>query len=171
MPGKPKITDDHLKKYESIMGTPTTSRFSSQKSTSPPPSHKAESKWIKSSFISNLPKPSDISNKMFIFTGKKKIIVDGGEKEVEKVKTVDTAENKETHEEIAKVPTSPATSKEAPAPNKTPAVEMEKEKKDTNKHTNTSIKKMPKSVVILFFFIFLGAWILFWMVFFGYVKL
>lgn len=187
------ITDDHIKRLDSIMGTQV-------KTTSPTPlsTTQPSGNGRIASLLSSIPKPNDLSNKMFIFTGKKKIIIDGTEKEEEKIKTV----NPEPIKKEDKIETSPPPPSKAPPPAEVPTVVINKEKKDedtkTNKNTEvkpsttpismgaaqegkgkdketksttqSSGKKVPIVLLVIFGIIFFAAWALFWLVFFGYIK-
>src|SRR3990167_2558601 len=91
----PKVTDEHLKKYEAIMGTPVGSSAPARATPPPPPTRATPpAPASKNPFASFIPKATGLGNKMFIFTGKKKIIIDGTEREEEKVKTVNPTPKK-----------------------------------------------------------------------------
>lgn len=175
---KPTITDDHLKRLDSIMGTPVAS-----KSPSPTPAS------AKSSSLSFIPKPSGIANKMFIFTGKKKIIIDGKDKEEEKIKTINPATSQEVTRvetptfasvndrkiESPKVPTEIITKTtiepEKKDPTQAPVTTAAPGEKKTEEKKVKKGGKIPFAFLVVFFFVFLGAWTLFWLVFFGYIAI
>lgn len=89
MPDKPAITSDHHERYNQIMSTsvkPATGKS--------PPVSPADKASIVSTLLSTVANPKGIGNKVFVFTGKKKIVLDGKEQEVEKIKTVDMTSKK-----------------------------------------------------------------------------
>lgn len=198
---KPTVTDEHLKKYDAIMGTTVTPK------TTPPKTEPATPTGINSStpsivtkgmsLLSSIPKPTGIGNKMFIFTGKKKIIVDGNEKEVEDVKTVDQNMNKDELKKLEdetkriKEPKSEKQEKEQPSPNalfqdtetkeakkpvkpddlvakKVETVEIKKEEPKVKKHRGKS--GIPTTILVLVVIIFFIAWTFFWLVLFGFIT-
>lgn len=199
---KPAVTDEHLKKYDAIMGTQVTSKSAPAKT--PPPSSNSTpstpSLVSKSmSLLSSIPKSSGIGNKMFIFTGKKKIIIDGNEKEVEDVKTVDQNINKDELKKIAeetrKVKEAEIKKqdqeKEHLSPNalfqNTPTKEDKKPVKPEDlvakkvetveiKKEEPKVKKsrgksgIPTVVLVLVVVIFFIAWTFFWLVLFGFIT-
>lgn len=99
---KPTVTDEHLQKYEEIMktGTLNTGTPTLPTDTSTPEPKPQQGRIA--SMLAALPKAKGIGNKMFIFNGRKKIIMDGGEKEVENAKTVDAKEIKKLQKEEEK---------------------------------------------------------------------
>lgn len=98
---KPTVTDDHIKKYEEIMKTGTLQTGTPAMAV--PSSATTEPKSSKiASILAALPKPKGIGNKMFVFTGKKKIIMDDGQREVEKAKTIDPKEMKKLQKDEEK---------------------------------------------------------------------
>lgn len=102
---KPSITDSHLQKYEEIMKTGTLQSGAPILPTAPASqTNDATTKQNGkiASILSSIPKPKGIGNKMFIFNGKKKIIMEGGEKEVENAKTIDAKEIKKLQKEEEK---------------------------------------------------------------------
>lgn len=130
---RPTITDDHKKKYEEIMGTPVKS------ASQPPPAPK--------------PKGLGLGNKMFIFTGKKKIVLEGTQREVEKVKTVNP--------EPAEKPMEKPTEKKSVFDTKPEELEKKPGKKS----------KVPMIFLIFAGVIFIGVYTFFFLVLFGFVKL
>lgn len=163
---KPKVTDDHLKKYEQIMGT---SVGSAKPDTAPSSS---SGSGIKDSILAAIPKPSGLGNKMFIFTGKKKIIIEGKEMQEEKVKTIDPTPPVKKAPPPPPSATSPPT--EAPPAAKVPTVIVKKdnpEKKEGKVEKPTGTRKIPSRLLLVFFLVFMGAWLLFWLVFFGYITI
>lgn len=203
MPDKPAVTDDHLKKYQAIMDTPVASKTpvsatSTNQSATP---KKADESTQKNPFASYVPKPTGLGNKMFIFTGKKKIIIDGSEREVEKVKTVNPkAEEKKIEVSVPHLPPSPpptpnskATTPPAPPqqtasttaplekvkdnplatppkPSSSVTPGYSKNEKKTTEKVSSGGKKIPTVLVAIFAVIFIAAWTLFWLVFFGFIK-
>lgn len=99
---KPAVTNEHLQKYEEIMktGTLNTGAPVLPTDTSTPTPKPQQGKIA--AMLAALPKAKGIGNKMFIFNGKKKIIMDGGEKEEENAKTVDAKEIKKLQKEEEK---------------------------------------------------------------------
>ncbi len=176
MPDKPKVTDAHLKKYEAIMGTPIGSR-----TTSPTGVKSPIATGPKNPFASFIPRPTGLGNKMFIFTGKKKIIIDGAEREVEKVKTVNPTPkpysppaniekvNAVTHAPFKKLSSIPSAITAPTAKDK----HEKQEKKTSNKIPSvpSGSKKIPLAMIVVLSCVFIVAWTLFWLVFFGFVKL
>lgn len=163
---KPTITDEHKEKYAQIMNTAVRPAVKS-----PPPANTQNSKM--NALLAALPKPKGIGNKMFIFTGKKKIIVDGKEREEEKVKMIDPAlieKNKkdlQNKEEDAKKAEIAAKAPPTPIPTKPPEAV-----KGPAEHTIIKRKKpLPKpfiySIIIV---VGLGAWTLIWLYVFGYIH-
>lgn len=102
---KPTITDEHLQKYEEIMKTGTLQSDTPVLPTAQisKPAASTQNSRI-SSILSSLPKPKGIGGKMFIFNGKKKIIMENGAKEVENVKTVSSKDMKKMQQEEEKAP-------------------------------------------------------------------
>ncbi|MGE5042045.1 MAG: hypothetical protein ACM3IJ_04020 [Candidatus Levyibacteriota bacterium] len=100
MAARPSITDEHYKRYNDILATPVKSNTPTPPAPAAPPAASTSDVPAapaptpqKSSMVSSLlnnipPKAKGIGNKVFIFTGKKKIVLDGEEQEVEKIKTV-----------------------------------------------------------------------------------
>lgn len=165
MPQKPSVTDEHKTRYASIMGTPV-------KSNAPTPAPSQQSKT--SSLLSAIPKPRGLAGKMFVFTGKKKIIMDGTEREEQKVKTVDPAkderekrekekeEEKKVDAQIAEQAKKVEVKSAPPAPPGTKPAAAEGKK--------GAKKKLPKGVKIIGLIAFIGAWTFFWMVVFGFIS-
>ena len=175
MPDKPTVTPEHIKKYQQIMSTPKPQAVP----TTPKSTTQSETKDARLSFLSSLPKPTGIGNKMFVFTGKKKIIIDGTDKEVENVKTVDTQDVKKD----APQPAPPQVKKEDLVAKQVetitiPATQKKEEEKPkdvtpplTKNGKTDQKKKFPLALVLVFFLLFMGVWILFWLVFFGFIKM
>ncbi len=195
MPDKPAVTDEHLKKYQSIMGTAVGGKPADSSTSIAPPAPNSPAANQKNPFANFVPKVTGLGNKMFIFTGKKKIIIDGSERAEEKVKTVNPKAEKHIEEKVVeKAPTPPpppkpakieevihvqgktpppvATSTSAPMGNakKEAIVPQKKEETKTEKKTSTGGKKIPTALLVVFAIIFIAAWTLFWLVFFGYIK-
>lgn len=136
---KPTVTDAHLEKYKSIMGTPVKTTVSD----AAPAIVEKKASTI-SQMLAAIPKPKGIGNKMFIFTGKKKIIMDGKDREEEKVKTVDA------HSSSKK--------QDTPQP----------EKKDTTvKQVN---KNVGKTYLVIAVLIFALAWVIYFGNFLGLLN-
>lgn len=227
MPAKPSITDEHYKRYNDILATPvksaapvppsiigTPAKLAPPAATSDVPAAPGGSTPQKASLVSSLissipPKAKGISNKVFIFTGKKKIVLDGEEQEVEKIKTVSPEkqivpetppppEKKITVNIAPPVPTAPPVSAPPPIPseipsiNKAPIEELKPNPTDKKAEPVKIIpikpfdKKSEKSktvksgkgtspfinILLSFAVVFLlGAWTVFWAVFFGILKL
>jgi hypothetical protein len=179
MPDKPTVTPEHIKKYQQIMGVaaipkPQTTPTASKTATQP------GIKDARLSFLSSLPKPTGIGNKMFVFTGKKKIIIDGTDKAVENVKTIDAQNIKKD----TPPPTPPPVNKEDLVAKQVETVTMpltpkgeDKKPKDaiptptTNPKKADQKKKFPLVLILVFFFLFMCVWILFWLAFFGFIKI
>ncbi|HMS23071.1 MAG TPA: hypothetical protein PKA38_04910 [Candidatus Levybacteria bacterium] len=179
MPDKPTVTPDHIKKYQQIMGVTATPK-SQPVPTATKTVTQPETKDARLSFLSSLPKPTGIGNKMFIFTGKKKIIIDGTDKEVENVKTIDPKDIKKD----TPPPVPPPATKEDLVAKQVETVTIPSNQKEEEKKPKNSIpasttkseqagqrKKFPLALVLVFFFLFMGVWILFWLVFFGFIKM
>jgi hypothetical protein len=166
---RPTVTDDHKKKYAEIMGMQVKS------SQAPPSGTKSGSKV--GSIISAIPKPKGLGNKMFIFTGKKKIIMEGRQREEEKVKTVNAVPEKGTlpeksipvnikdggqkkEEKKMEVPKTGDMVKSVPSANNV--------KQTTSKEV--SKKKIPKPVLAAAAAVFFIAYTLFWLALFGYIS-
>lgn len=93
---KPKVTDEHLKKYDEIMKTPTTGATTpkdetkpeekpktEEKPSTPPPEPKPEEKQKETKpepQPTTNPGASDLASKGFVFTGKKIMSLDGKDK-------------------------------------------------------------------------------------------
>lgn len=172
---RPTVTDEHLKKYEAIMGTAVKS---SAAPTGTPVVASSKSSNI-SSILAALPKPKGIGNKMFIFTGKKKIIMEGTKKEVEDIKTVDAKENSKTEEKKSEEKHMEIN----PAPKSTTVVVTNKDEEKTVHPPKTEEIKKPQKekliknkkvlvvVLVVVALIATSAWTAFWLSFFGFVKL
>lgn len=162
---KPTVTDEHLQKYEQIMktgtlnsGAPTLPQtFESQK---PQPLQKNKI----SQLLSSLPKPKAIGNKMFIFNGKKKIIMEGGEKEVENAKTIDATDLKKIQKEDEKKET-PKNEEQAPKKD-TQIPEKPKEKAQSKNNSNPNMKVYIAGGIILVL-----IWTTAWAYFLGFFSL
>jgi len=129
MPDKPTVTQDHHERYSKIMNT--TVKPAAGKS---PPISSTEKASLVSSLLSTVATPKGIGNKVFVFTGKKKIVLDGKEKEEEKIKTVDmTAKKAETK----------VISSSAPIPETPPEEELKIETM-AQKQTQAPIIEPPK---------------------------
>lgn len=178
---KPTITDEHKEKYAKIMGTPVKSNTPS---VSPTP--KDQNSRL-NALLSSLPRPKGIGDKMFIFTGKKKIIVDGKQREEEKVNTVDPAklelEKKEKEKKEAEIKKAKEEADKAAAHAQESKKEEKHEEKAPQKEktqvatsevkTNDTKKKKKPSKMLLYgigTFVGLGIWTFIWMVVFGYVN-
>ena len=152
---RPTVTDDHMKKYESIMNTATPTNTSEPEK--------------KPGILSNIPKPKGIGNKIFIFNGRKKIVMDEGEKEEEKAKIVNPKEKKE---DLKKEPTPPAPTIAKPEDNKetekklTEKNEKEKEKKKEPKESRQAPKSLIYGGVLLII-----VWTAAWAYFLGYFQI
>lgn len=188
---KPTVTAEHKEKYAKIMGTPV-------KSNAPTALNSTQEQASRlNALLSSLPKPKGIGDKMFIFTGKKKIIVDGKQREEEKVNTVDPAklelekkekekkeaEEKKTKEETEKaMHTKPEENREIKQPKEE---KQEKHEESTVKKTEApiapagnikkdTVKKTKKSPRMLLYtvgvILGLGIWTLIWMYVFGYIP-
>lgn len=90
MPDKPTVTDEHHQRYNQIMNT-AVKPTAGQNPATVTPEQKAT---LVSSLLSSVQKTKGIGDKVFIFTGKKKIVLDGKEQEVEQIKTVDMTKEK-----------------------------------------------------------------------------
>lgn len=218
------ITDDHLRRLDTILKTPVKS--ASPAPTGPPPlqASSAPSPSKIQAILSSIPPVKGIGNKMFVFTGRKKIIMDGRQREEEKIKTVDPGKNQKLEaipkptpipEPVPEVKPIPQFSmaktddkakkeatmeakhqeeeakKQAEAKKKEAAEDIKKlEEKDRAKPKEVAIPKIetkkiaprekkekvakggvPAGVLWAAGFVFLIAWTLFWLVFFGYIKL
>lgn len=206
MPDKPTVTQDHHDRYSQIMNTAV--KPAAGKS---PPGAPADKASIVSTLLSTVANPKGIGNKVFVFTGKKKIVLDGKEQEVEKIKTVDmTAKKAETKvisssapipeaapeedlkiETMAQKETAPApvpepikpaqvlsldkkieTPKIEVAPPPPPPVKSAASPAPAKKAATKTAKggKMGMPMIILLniaLVLFIGAWTVFWAVFFG----
>lgn len=160
---RPTVTDEHISKYNAIMQTPVKSN--AMPSATQPPAPAASSM---SQILANLPKPKGIGNKMFIFTGKKKIIMDGTQKEVETIKTVDAKQTPEEKKSF-EVKTPPPDSK-SEAVTEAPKVHAEEKKQKPADQKTKSSKKLPTSVLVAAVSLFIIAWLLFWLVFLGFIS-
>lgn len=173
-PAKPTITDDHKKKYEAIMGTQVK-----PVAQPPTPSAASTSNSKLSSLLSSLPKSKGFGDKMFIFTGKKKIIVDGTEREEEKAKTVDPAKEEREKKEKEK-----AEEKKREAEQKKKDEEAKKQKeyeevsakipavvKGPAEHKTIVKKKTPIWVYAVAIIVGLVAWTFIWLYVFGFIPL
>lgn len=160
---KPTITPEHHERLAVIMKTPTRPNVPAD-STAPTPSKI-------SAILSSLPKPKGVGNKMFIFTGKKKIILEpGGEKEIHDVKTVDAKSTVKKDDEKAKeVIKEHAESK----PQTNTVTTTSEEKKTIKPEEKTDKKAQPKSsklgVFLIILIVVLGAWTLFWLYFLDFI--
>lgn len=178
---KPTVTDEHKQKYERIMGTVVKSAA---------PEASANAATIQNSrmnaLLASLPKPKGIGDKMFIFTGKKKIIVDGKDREEEKVKTVDPAklehEKKELEkkeDEAKKLLAQASKPVETKMEGKTPSTNkehsevkiIEATKKPAEKITDMKKKTSKTMLIAITIFLGLGVWTFVWMLIFGYIPL
>ncbi|MBP7832193.1 MAG: hypothetical protein KA035_00260 [Candidatus Levybacteria bacterium] len=160
---KPTITPEHHERLAEIMKTPTRPNAPTD-NTAPTPSKI-------SAILASLPKPKGVGNKMFIFTGKKKIVLEpGGEKEIHDVKTVDAKSNikpvEEKHTEEKKETTElkqpPSTAAAIADPKKSIKPEEKADKK-----TQPKTSKLGVFLVILI--VVLGAWTLFWLYFLDFI--
>lgn len=156
MPDKPTVTDEHLKKYEAIMNTSVKPAPSSASPVSTQSSASSVSK-----LLSSIPKPKGIGNKIFIFTGKKKIIMDGSEREVEKIKTVDAGKEAKKHPEPIKSVETPESKDIKP----TPAKKEEEGKKKGER------KPFPRVIIIIGVILFVAVWAGIWAYLLGYFTL
>lgn len=145
---RPQITDDHKKKYEEIMGL----QVKSASQTPAPPSSSSGTKV--NSILSSIPKPKGLGNKMFIFTGKKKIVMEGTQRQVEDVKTVTPAPEKEPPKEAEK--------KEV--------VKADTVKQAENPQQKKSRKKIPVLFLIFAVLVFIGAYTFLLLVLFGFIN-
>lgn len=178
---KPTVTDEHKKKYEAIMGTPVRPSVTPAQTT-PQPAQTNKNPSAISSLIASLPKIKGIGNKMFIFTGKKKIIMDGTKREVEDIKTVDPKPQEKLVKKVEEKPEKILSEKELVAknvpteivqnkneekqkqvPQKAPVAKAQTENKITKKKLITILASVAGLV-------FIFAWTFFWLVFFEYVK-
>lgn len=157
MPDKPTVTDEHLKKYEAIMGTQVKPA-----SSSAPASPSTGNASSVSKLLSSIPKPKGIGNKIFIFTGKKKIIMDGSEREVEKIKTVDAGKEAKKQEEATKTATPPTSEKDA---------KPEVKKQETELKKTSEKKKFPRALIVFGVIIFVAVWAGIWAYLLGYFSL
>lgn len=177
MPDKPTITDQHLQKYEEIMktGTLDSGAPAPLPTSSKNPADESLQKSRISQLLSNLPKPKGVGEKMFIFNGKKKIIMEGGEKEVEKAKTIDAKEIKkqqkeeEKKEEITPEPVKPIKAEEDTEAEKKLEKKLEG-KKETTKEEKKKTAYSPKKL-ILGGGILVVIWTLVWAYFLGFFSL
>lgn len=163
---KPTVTDEHKQKYEQIMNVTV-------KSSAPTPTPVTQDSKMRA-LLASLPKAKGIGDKMFIFTGKKKIIVDGKDREEEKVKTVDPAKLETEKKEIAtpahEVPKPETVKIEAKTPLKTEEKSPTVEKK-VEGHKDEKKKKSNKTLLIAGgIFLGLGVWTFIWMYVFGYIQ-
>ncbi|MFI5265270.1 MAG: hypothetical protein ACHQT7_00820 [Candidatus Levyibacteriota bacterium] len=177
---RPTVTDEHLKKYATIMGTAV-------KSNAPPAPTPVKADAGPSNIaalIASLPKPKGIGDKMFIFTGKKKIIMDGTQREVENIKTVDaTPPPPKVEKKVEVKPEKMLTEKELVAkdvPTEVIEHKYEKEKESNIKkvpiakpHTEAAGQKSKLPTILIYTgtILFISAWTVFWLNFFGYIKL
>ncbi len=154
---KPVVTAEHHERFQEIMKTPTRANLPTQNQAVQPSKVSA--------LLASLPKPKGIGGKMFVFTGKKKIVLEaGGKQEVETVKTVDaksetaTLPNKEAPMETPKPETSSQNTKPAEV------VKPKEDKKEVAKKGG-----FPKGILIVGLIVFLGAWALFWLYFLDFI--
>ncbi len=151
---KPTITPEHHERFAQIMQTPT-------RPNTPKIADSTQPSKV-SALLASLPKPKGIGNKMFVFTGKKKIVLEaGGKQEVETVKTVDAPALKTPdstkHTENTK-PEENSKSAEAKKP------EDKKDKKEGAKKSGGA-----KAFLVIALIVFLGAWALFWLYFLEFI--
>lgn len=151
-PQKPVITPQHHERFAQIMQTPT-------RPNAPKISDSAQPSKV-SALLASLPKPKGIGNKMFVFTGKKKIVLEaGGKQEVEQVKTVDAPALKPDakHTDSTK-PEENSKSAEVKKPNDP------KDKKEVPQKSGGA-----KAFLVIALIVFLGAWALFWLYFLEFI--
>lgn len=173
---KPTITDQHLQKYEEIMKTGTLN--SETPAPFPVTSKNSPEDFSQKNrvfqLLSNLPKPKGVGGKMFIFNGKKKIIMEGGEKEVEKAKTVDAKEMKKPQKDDEKKdvktpePPKPIKAEEDTKEEKKLEKKIEEKKEPLNEHKKRisySSKKLVIGGGIL-----VAIWTLLWAYFLGFLA-
>lgn len=138
---RPSVTDQHLQKYEEIMKTGTLNTGTPTLPSTPPTEGEQKPTQGKiSGMLASIPKVKGIGNKMFIFNGKKKIIMDGGEKEIENAKTIDAKEIKKIQKEEEKKDEETL----SPPPS---AVKLENDKKTENKPEKKNEKREEKKEV------------------------
>lgn len=181
---RPTVTDDHLKKYEAIMGT----SIKPNTPDSPIPVVTSTKSLSIAAILAALPKPKGIGNKMFIFTGKKKIIMEGTKREVEDIKTVDASPITEPIPEKESEKPKGKNSEEkyievSPAPKSTTVVVTNKDEgkavhlpkteeiKKPQKEKLIKNKKVSAVVLAVVTVIAISAWTFFWLIFFGFVKI
>ncbi len=180
---KPTVTSEHHARYEEIMKTQTVPVTPARESV-PNPAANQPSKV--SALLASLPKPKGIGNKMFVFTGKKKIVLDpAGNQDIKDIKTVDApplppappppeapkkvdpesliaknveVENRTEHNEKPK---------EIKESKDTKEVKEVKQVKETKDKTKQKMKLSP-NMVLVGIIILLGGWTFFWMYFLGY---
>lgn len=172
VPIKPTVTDEHKKKYEAIMGTQV-------KPVAPVPPAAASSNSKLSALLNSLPKSKGLGDKMFIFTGKKKIIVDGTQREEEKAKTVDPAKEEREKKEKEK-----AEEKKRETEQKKQNEEEKKEKeyqeasakipavvKGPAEHKTIVKKKTPLWMYGAAIAVGIATWTFIWLYVFGFINL
>lgn len=176
---KPTITSEHHARYEEIMKTPAAP-VSAARDSVPNPTPGQPSKV--SALLASLPKPKGIGNKMFVFTGKKKIVLDpAGNQDIKDIKTVDAPPLKKptpppAPEPPKKVDPESLIAKNVVVENRTEEKEQPREIKEVKevkevkapKEKGQQKMKVTPGAVLVGIIILLGGWTFFWMYFLGY---
>lgn len=142
---RPQITSEHHERYTQIMGTPL-------KSASQPVAQNSNTSQ----------KLKGLGNKMFIFTGKKKIILEGTQRQVESVKTVSPAPAKSPTPET--LPTGRQAKEEVK--HKTEPQGKKPESVSSVKHK----KPIPMPIRVIAVLVFFSAYTFIWLTIFGFLS-
>lgn len=133
---RPKISSEHHERYAKIMETPVKSSPTSSSPT---------------------PKPKGLGNKLFIFTGKKKIIMEGTQKQEENVKTVNASPKNSSFDKKDE-----------------PKKEVKPQEQTVDKNEKTATKKVDQQApkkLIMGGVVFIIIWTAAWAYFLGYFEL